>query len=821
MISSAPGLPDLHALQRGQIQPRPVESLRQTRFRQTGAINVPVSEHCLEDAQYVHGEEFITMRYTPVTVGPNDFSSKYTLRSHRLRERDPKVAVVLTMYNEPDDLFCKSFIALAKNIAWCCSPDSKYNWGPDGWKDVVIVIVGDGREKINQRVLTALGVQGVYVEGLMKTTHDGKDVTMHMFEYTTQVFVDRDLTVRTAKDGLPPVQVIFMLKEKNAKKINSHRWFFNGVCKQLQPEVCMLVDVGTRPSKSSILELYRAFDRNPRIGGACGEIKVDLGYGWRHLLNPLVAAQNFEYKMSNILDKSFESVFGYISVLPGAFSAYRYIAIQNTPLDRYFKGESLHSGVVDITTSNMYLAEDRILCFELISKYKEAWLLKYVKSARADTDTPASLPELISQRRRWLNGSVFATFHAITWWTQIFRSNHSPARKALLVVQMIYNLINLIFSWFNIANFFLSFYFLFEVSGQLGDASSPFGSAQTVVGQLLIQLYVFVLITQFVASLGNRPQGSVILYYSTSGILAVIMAFMIFLGGWAIAQSFKSYQAFLDVSPGTNAGLGFFIFFFTDPTFRDVLVSLLATYGLYIISSLLHWDAWHCLTSMIQYLLLLPTYINVFQVFAFCNIHDISWGTKGDNLPSAAVAGAKQKQSQPATIGGPIVMKDSPGSSSDGPRMSLLDKDDLEALWHKHYHQLEFNRANPADEEDKPVVDEKTRNEDYFKLYRTRLVLTWLVTNFSIMIVFTSQTIRDAIGASSTKAGPDGKLIPRVNPYLTFLFWSVVVLSACRFIGSMVYITTWWMEESADDKAWKWEQQRSQRDLEREGLSPA
>ena len=64
---------------------------------------------------------------------------------------------------------------------------------------------------------------------------------------------------------------------------------------------------------------------------------------------------------------------------------------------------------MNIFTKNMFLAEDRILCFELVAKANSRWTLTYVKPSKAETDVPESAAELIGQRRRWLNGSFAAS----------------------------------------------------------------------------------------------------------------------------------------------------------------------------------------------------------------------------------------------------------------------------------------------------------------------------------------------------------------------------------------------------------------------------
>jgi chitin synthase len=79
----------------------------------------------------------------------------------------------------------------------------------------------------------------------------------------------------------------FAIKHRNDGKINSHKWFFNALAQMLDPEVCLMLDIGTRPLSGSLSKLYKYMAAHNNCGGCCGEIEVDLagkmGF-WPYLL---------------------------------------------------------------------------------------------------------------------------------------------------------------------------------------------------------------------------------------------------------------------------------------------------------------------------------------------------------------------------------------------------------------------------------------------------------------------------------------------------------------------------------------------------------
>ena len=144
-----------------------------------------------------------------------------------------------------------------------------------------------------------------------------------------------------------------------------------------------MIDIGTIPLKESISEIVVYMDKYKQVGGCAGEIEVfeptdkELGYPIKTIDEDgkvvlkkrsclqktealcLILAQYVEYKLSHYIDKAFETTFGFVSVLPGAFSTFRWEAIQGEPLRSFFKG--LENDKHTAKEANMYLAEDRVM----------------------------------------------------------------------------------------------------------------------------------------------------------------------------------------------------------------------------------------------------------------------------------------------------------------------------------------------------------------------------------------------------------------------------------------------------------------------------
>ena len=195
---------------------------------------------------------------------------------------------------------------------------------------------------------------------------------------------------------------------------------------------------------------------------------------------------------------------------------------------------------------------------------------------------------------------------------------------------------------------------------------------------------------------------------------------------------------------------------FSNSIFFTLIVSLLSTYVLWFTASFLFFDPWHMFTCFIQYLLLTPTYINILNVYAFCNTHDITWGTKGDDkaekLPDAKIKpGGKVDVSVP---------------QDDG---DLNDQ-----------YEAELKLFSTKEVKEKAPPNAQERQEDYYKGFRSAVVLFWVFTNFVLVAVVINTAGLETVTTSSDTQ--------RSTVYLAVVLWSVAALSLFRFIGAMWFL---------------------------------
>jgi chitin synthase len=347
------------------------------------------------------------------------------------------------------------------------------------------------------------------------------------------------------------------------------------------------------------------------------------------------------------------------------------------------------------------------------------------------TDT---VPEFISQRRRWLNGAFFAAVYSLLHFKQVWSTDHTLWRKILLHIEFVYQFVQLMFTFFSLANFYLTFYF---VAGSLADPKmDPFGhNIGKVIFYILRYTCTLLICMQFILSMGNRPQGAKKMFLWSMIGYGVIMAYTTFASIYIVVFQLKDPKA--EKSIGNN-------------TFTNLIISSATTIGLYFLMSFMYLDPWHMFTSSAQYFALLPSYIATLQVYAFCNTHDITWGTKGDNVAKTDLGDAKAKA-------GNVVELEMPSEQLD------IDSGYDEAL---------RNLRDRVEVPESPV-SESQQQEDYYRAVRTYMVVVWLISNAIL-----AMAVSEAYGHRAVTN----------NFYLTFILWSVAALAFFRAVGSTSFL---------------------------------
>lgn len=160
-------------------------------------------------------------------------------------------------------------------------------------------------------------------------------------------------------------------------------------------------------------------------------------------------------------------------------------------------------------------------------------------------------------------------------------------------------------------------------------------------------------------------------------------------------------------------------------------------------------------SSFLQYLCIAPSFTNVLNVYAFCNLHDVSWGTKGSDKAEALPSVSSNKATD-----ADAVVEDKMQAQKD---VDAAFKDTV---------------TRAITKIDKKEVPEKPTIDDENKTFRTRLVAIWMLTNGTLAIA-----IENVNGLPTNTLSDEIAQRKKQNTYFTFILYATFGLSLVRFIG--------------------------------------
>ncbi|XP_050401399.1 chitin synthase chs-2 isoform X2 [Patella vulgata] len=309
--------------------------------------------------------------------------------------------------------------------------------------------------------------------------------------------------------------------------------------------------------------------KSKKVGAACGRIHP-IGSG------PMVWYQVFEYAVGHWLQKAAEHMLGCVLCSPGCFSLFRGSALMDDNVMRTYATRS--------SEARHYLqydqGEDRWLCTLLL---QQGYRVEYCAASDAMTHAPERFKEFFNQRRRWIPSTLANIMDLLQSYRTTVKIND------------------------NISYLYMGYQGLLMLSTILGPATVLLmmaGAFNAVIRTSLWQSYllavgpsVLYLIVCFVGKSETQLNFAAIL----SAIYSLLM---------------------MAVVVGTLVQIA------EDTIVSPNAVFLLMLLAIFIISACFHPQEFICLLPGALYFLCIPSGYVLLMLYAMCNLHVVSWGTR-------------------------------------------------------------------------------------------------------------------------------------------------------------------------------------------------
>lgn len=515
-------------------------------------------------------------------------SADFTLAQVALPVDHKSIAICVTLYNESIDLFRPTFQSIITGIDVLSANDPQY-------RRAIICVIVDGRSDMPESVASYLKTLG-----LTDVVPSDQPVPVAVSECQLAPKIGAHPAHRDVFAHLP-ITVRVIQKEENVGKLDSHWWFYETVCIDFSPNYCFQIDAGTVLADHALTEMCATFEAERNTAAIAGGILIKPGSN-SDLVHHF---QCGDFAVQKTIRWPSELLSGYLSVIPGQFSGVRWSAMSRkidgdgqSPKDRYLRGRQCGTAAEKM----MYLAEDRVLGLELLSQPGAQNHLQYASHATCHTDACNTVEELLKQRRRWLNGNLICRFSMAK---AVLRSigDHSQtiSRRFSMATTLLNLWVQLLLEWFlplvHVLLMAITWHSLSLLSGGAKAAS-------ITTFTLIAVIWFLPTLLAIAGRLQKWPKPRVQILMKL-----VILDFLLIAGINGIGVSQRPdliayvYLLCMPVILGITALLSAMVLN------RDLIAPLRR--------------------SVLPFVMLAPAIWLMLSCFAFFNLHDASWGTKG------------------------------------------------------------------------------------------------------------------------------------------------------------------------------------------------